>query len=436
MMSSESYLWLLDVASGRKTRLTVPPSNGRASVGPYAQFSADGNGVYLATDRNSEFNRLAYLDLKTKRLAYLASRINWDVEEFSLSRRRGMLAFTTNEEGFSRLHLLDLTKKGKQIKLPDLPEGVVDKLTWDAEGGRIAFAISSAATTGDIYLLEIRTGKLQRWTCSSDPQHEEPARPELIKWQSFDGKSIPGFLYRPPARFTGPRPVIITAHGGPAAQYRPGFRESDNYFTSQLGIVMIYPNIRGSTGYGKTYVDLDNGYLRQNAIRDIGALLDWIKSQPGLDASRVLIRGQSYGGYIALSVATTYADKIVGAISISGPSNLVTDLERTDISRQDRRRAEYGDEREPGMRRFLESIAPVTNASKVQKPLLVIQGKSDTRVVAGESEQMVAAIRKVGTPVWYLLAFFEGHILSSTRTIQFSLCAQALFAKTVLSPTL
>src|SRR5262249_52888495 len=194
---------------------------------------------------------------------------------------------------------------------------VIDKLKWDADGGRLAFAISSTATTGDVYLLEIGTSKVQRWTSTADPRAELPAPPELIKWQSFDGKSIPGFLYRPPARFTGPRPVIITAHGGPASQYRPGFRESDNYFTSELGVVMIYPNIRGSTGYGKTYMDLDNGYLRQNAIRDVGALLDWIKNQTGLDAGHVLIRGQSYGGYLSPSVATHHAAKKLGAHSHS-----------------------------------------------------------------------------------------------------------------------
>ena len=146
--------------------------------------------------------------------------------------------------------------------------------------------------------------------------------------------------------------MIIDVHGGPNSQFRPSFRGGDNYFTYELGAVMIYPNIRGSTGYGKDYLESDNGYLRRDAVKDIGALLDWIKNQSELNADRVLIKGESYGGYVALSVAVDYPDRILGAISTSGPSNLVTYLEKTDISRQDRRRAEYGDERDPNMRTF------------------------------------------------------------------------------------
>jgi dipeptidyl aminopeptidase/acylaminoacyl peptidase len=432
LTSSESYLWLLDVATGIKTRLLDAASEGKTSIGSQAQFSGDAKGVYFTTDRESDFERLAYLDIDTKRFTYLSRGIDWDVEQFALTPGRGLLAFTTNEDGFSRLHVIDLAKKNKEVKLPELPEGVIKQLKWDASGERVAFDLSAGGVPGDIYSIDVRAGKLQQWTKRDDLRVQEEARPELIKWPSFDGRSIPGFLYRPPAKFRGPRPVIIDVHGGPSLQYRPGFRGAENYFTSELGTVIIYPNVRGSSGYGKTYVDLDNGRLRQNAIRDVGALLDWVKKQPDLDASRVLIRGESYGGYVALSVATNYADRIAGAISISGPSNLVTDLERTDASRQDRRRAKYGDERDPEMRRFLNSIAPVTNSSRVTKPLLIVQGRNDTRVVAGESEQMVTAVRKTGIQVWYLLALYEGHRFGNGQTIHFSVCTQALFAKTVL----
>jgi dipeptidyl aminopeptidase/acylaminoacyl peptidase len=431
LISTESYLWLIDLASGTKVRLTDAPPDRKVSIGPYAQFSGDGKGAYFTTDRDSDFARMAYLEIDTRRCTYLSNEISWGVEEFALSPGRGLLAFTTNEDGFSRLRMIDLAKKNKQIKIPDLPEGVVERLKWDGSGSRPAFGISSSAVPGDIYSLEVQSGRLEQWTKSADQQAGEAARPELIKWPSFDGRSIPGFIYRPPAKFKGPRQVIIDIHGGPSLQYRPGFRGSDNYFSFELGAVMIYPNIRGSSGYGKAYLDLDNGYLRENATRDIGALLEWIKNRPGLDASRVLVRGQSYGAYVSLSVATSYGDRIAGAISISGPSNLVTDLERTDVSRQDRRRAEYGDERDPDMRKFLDRIAPLTNASRVRKPLLVVQGRNDTRVPPAESEQMVTAVRKEGAPVWYLLALYEGHIFGYGQTIHISLCTQALFAKTV-----
>jgi dipeptidyl aminopeptidase/acylaminoacyl peptidase len=195
---------------------------------------------------------------------------------------------------------------------------------------------------------------------------------------------------------------------------------------------MIFPNVRGSTGYGKSFSLLDNGFLREGTYRDIGALFDWIATRPDLDASRIMVQGGSYGGHMTLAVATLYSDRIRCAVDVVGISNLVTFLENTSGYRQDLRRVEYGDERDPKMRAFLEKIAPVNNAEKIRKPLFVIQGANDPRVPLSESEQMVRRIRGVGTPVWYLMAKDEGHGFAKKSNRDFEFYATILFMKEFL----
>ena len=243
---------------------------------------------------------------------------------------------------------------------------------------------------------------------------------------------IPGFLYRPPATFTGKRPVIINIHGGPEEQYRPEFGYHNNYFLNELGIVLIFPNVRGSSGYGKSFHKLDDGVLRVGASKDIVALLDWIRTQGDLDADRVMVQGASYGGYIALSVATNYSERIRAAMSDSGPSNLVTFIENTAGWRRDLQRLEFGDERDPKTREFLERTAPANGADRIKKPLFIIQGKNDPRVPATEGQQMVKAAKKNGVPVWYLLAKDEGHDWSKKPNRDFRLYAIAQFVQEYL----
>jgi dipeptidyl aminopeptidase/acylaminoacyl peptidase len=199
---------------------------------------------------------------------------------------------------------------------------------------------------------------------------------------------ITGFYYRPPARFTGKRPVIINIHGGPEGQSRPSFLGRTNYFLNEQGVAVIYPNVRGSTGYGKTFVKLDNGLKRMDSVKDIAALLDWIATHPDLDASKVLVTGGSYGGHMTLAVATYYPDRICCALDVVGISNLATFLEHTESYRRDLRRAEYGDERDPQMRAFMERTAPLNNAGKITKPLFVVAGANDPRVPRSEGEQI------------------------------------------------
>jgi dipeptidyl aminopeptidase/acylaminoacyl peptidase len=225
---------------------------------------------------------------------------------------------------------------------------------------------------------------------------------------------------------------VINIHGGPEAQARPNFQGRGNYFMNELGIAMIYPNVRGSAGYGKSFLLLDNGFLREGTYKDINALLDWIATRPDLDADRVMVTGGSYGGHMTLAVSTFYSDRIRCAIDVVGISNLVTFLQNTSAYRRDLRRAEYGDERDPKMRKFLTDIAPLTNVDKIRKPLFVVQGANDPRVPRSEAEQIVKALQEHGTPVWYLLAKDEGHGFRKKRNSDFQFYASVMFMQEYL----
>ena len=429
---NEGYLWLVDVASGRKTLLT-PKQPGDSVAYGGAQFSRDAKGVYVTTDRGSEFQRLAYLDLATGQYRFLTSAIPWDVDEFDLSPDGRSIAFITNEAGISVLHVIDAAK-GVERRLPKLPTGLISGIRWRRTGAELGFTLSSARAPADAYSLDLGKGALVRWTESETAGLDTRAftEPELVRWSSFDGREISGFLYKPPARFAGRRPVIINIHGGPEGQSRPGFLGRNNYYLQELGIALIYPNIRGSTGFGKTFVKLDNGVLREGAYRDIGALLEWIRTRPDLDGDHVLVTGGSYGGHMTLVTATRYDGPICCSVDVVGISNLATFLKNTSGYRQDLRRVEYGDERDSAMRAWMERTAPLNNVDKVTKPLFIIQGMNDPRVPRSEAEQMVAALKGRGVPVWYLMAKDEGHGFRKKGNQDFQFYATILFTERYL----
>jgi dipeptidyl aminopeptidase/acylaminoacyl peptidase len=331
------------------------------------------------------------------------------------------------------LHVLDTTTN-KEVSVPKLPVGVMGAIRWRDNSREVAFTLDTASQTSDAYTLDMATGKLERWTFSETGGLNTSgfAEPRLIHWKSWDERSISAFLYKPPAKFAGKRPVIIAIHGGPEGQTRPDFLGRDNYYINELGIVMIYPNVRGSTGYGKTFQKLDNGFLREGSYKDINTLLDWIQTQPDLNAGKVMITGGSYGGFMTLAVATNYNDRICCSVDIVGPSNLVTFLEHTSGYRQDLRRVEYGDERDPKMREFLERIAPANKAKNITKPLFVIAGENDPRVPASESTQMVQVVRQNGTPVWWLLGKDEGHGFAKKKNRDYQFYATVMFVKEYL----
>ena len=406
---NETHLWLVNVRSGEKTPVT--PRNEKNIAYLDARFSKDGKGLYVTTDRDSEFQRLAYLPLDSRGNAYryLTTEIPWDVDQIEISRDGEHLAFVTNEGGTSALYIMP-TRTQVPSRVHDVPEGVIQALRWHKDGRELGFTLSNARSPGDVYSVGVSGANLVRWT---DSETEVPMQQfttaELVKWPSFDGRTISGFLYRPPARFTGRRPVLIVIHGGPEGQSRPDFLGRFNYYLNELGVAVLEPNVRGSTGYGKTFTLLDNGLLREGAYKDINALFDWIQSQPDLDASRVAVTGGSYGGHMTLAVSTLYSDRIRCSVDIVGPSNLVTFLEHTEPYRRDLRRVEYGDERDPKTRAFLERIAPMNNVARIRKPILVVAGKNDPRVPVSESDQIVAALHAQSTPVWYIMARDEGH---------------------------
>ena len=430
--ANETYVWLVDSTTGAKTLLT-PKGDAEKIAYASAKFSKDGKGIYLTTDKDSEFQRLAYLNLSSKKYTFLTAHIHWDVEDFDITPDGKAIAFTTNEDGFSVLHLLD-TKSGKEKPAPKLPAGLIFGVKWHRNGRDLAFGVTGSRSPSDVYSIDVPTGKVDRWTSSETGglNPESFSEAELVHWKTFDGKSISGFLYRPAARFTGKRPVIIDIHGGPEGQFRPAFLGRNNYYMNELGIAMIFPNVRGSTGYGKTFLTLDNGFLREDSYKDINSLFDWIAQQPDLDASRVMVTGGSYGGFMTLAVATNYNDRLRCSVDIVGPSNLVTFLENTSGYRQDLRRVEYGDERDPKMRAFLERIAPANNAQKISKPLFVIQGKNDPRVPWTEAQQMVAVVRKNGAPVWFLMAKDEGHGFSKKKNVDCQFYDTVLFIQQFL----
>ncbi len=429
--AEESYLWLIDGKSGDKTLLTPKGSVNVHYAG--GQFSNDGKGIYVTTDKDSEFHRLTYVDLVSKQHTYLSGNISWDVDEFDLCDNGKTIAFVTNEDGFGVLHLLD-TASRKEKPVPSLPKGIVSGVTWHKNNRDLAFDLSSARSSSDVYSLDVQTGKVERWTFSETGglNTANLPEPELVRWKSWDGRMISGFLYRPPAKFTGKRPVIVNIHGGPEGQFRPGFLGRNNYWLNELGIAVIFPNVRGSTGYGKTFLSLDNGFLREGSYKDINTLFEWIQQQPDLDTRRVMVTGGSYGGFMTLAVATSYNDRICCSVDVVGPSNLVTFLEHTSGYRQDLRRVEYGDERDPKMREFLERIAPYNKAKDITKPLFVIAGKNDPRVPASESQQMVSIVRQNGTPVWWLLGKDEGHGFRKKKNADYQFYATVEFVQQYL----
>jgi dipeptidyl aminopeptidase/acylaminoacyl peptidase len=426
---NESYIWIVDVATSERTLLTPRGGAEKVAYGG-AQWAADGKALYVTTDRESEFRRLAHLDVATGRHTFLTSHIPWDVDAFALSPEGRTIAFVTNEEGLSVLHLLD-TATGKERPAPKLPVGLIGGLEWHNNGRDLGLVLTSARSPADVYSVDVTTGTLERWTESETGGLSASAfsEPELVRWKSFDGKTISGFLYKPAARFTGPRPVIVNIHGGPEGQSRPGFQGRNNLYMDELGIALLYPNVRGSTGFGKTFVKLDNGVRREDSVKDIGALLDWIPTRKDLDPSRVMITGGSYGGYMTLASATHFDAKIRCSLSVVGISNFVTFLQNTESYRRDLRRAEYGDERDPALREHLLKISPMNNAQKITKPLFVVQGKNDPRVPYTESEQMVAMVKANRGPVWYLLANDEGHGFAKKKNQDFQLYATVAFVR-------
>jgi dipeptidyl aminopeptidase/acylaminoacyl peptidase len=426
---NDSRVWIMDIEASEVRRL-LPAANGGSVAHGSVIFSNDGKGLYVTSDAGSEFRKLMYVDLETRAQSAISSEIDGDVRSFDLSRDGKQLAYTTNEKGSSALYLLD-AGTGKSRRVENLPAGIMGGPHWHNDNEHLAFSMSSTRVPGDVFVLNAASDEIVRWTHSETGGVDttQLPEPELISWRSFDGREISAFFYRPADRFEGKRPVVVNIHGGPEGQSRPGYKGRWNYFLNELGAAIIYPNVRGSAGFGKSFLKLDNGMLREGTYKDIGTLLDWIAARDDLDADRIMIRGGSYGGHMSLAIATRYSDRIACSINRYGLSNLRTFLENTQGYRRDLRRAEYGDERDPEIRAWMDRTAPMALVKNIRKPMLVQQGANDPRVPQSESDQIVASLKEVGTPTWYLVFDDEGHGFHKKGNADFAFYTVVMFAK-------
>lgn len=404
----ENRLMLLDVASASVRPLDISGGPARYES---PRFIRGGAAILAISNNGSDVRRLVEIDVASGMLRAISPELRWDVEGYDLSDDGRILAFVVNEDGFSRVIVQDFVTR-RALPQPELPRGVLTALDFSPDGSKLAIGLSTARSAGDVWAHDVGSGALTRWTTSElgDLDPARLAEPELVRFTSFDGLSVPAFVYRPTGAAPEARlPVIIDIHGGPEAQSRPGWNPGAQYFADVLGAVVILPNVRGSDGYGTRYLNLDNAERREDAVKDIGALLDWIAGQPGLDVERVAVYGQSYGGYMSLAVMTHYSDRLVGGVNRYGISDFVSFLRNTEAYRRDNRRAEYGDERDPAMRAVFERIAPLANVRRITRPMLVMQGANDPRVPQSESDQIVRELRANGVDTSYVLFADEGH---------------------------
>lgn len=430
---NESHLYVMEAQTG-----TLQPIYADVEVACRSGlWSPDGQTLYYTCDADGEWRCLVAHNWVTGERQVISEGLEWEVEGLQLSPDGRKLAFVINKNGFSELYLY-ATGAGTFERVHVLPEGIITDMRWHPKDYRLALTINTAQAPADAYVLDTGCMDLQQWTFSEVGGLDPKAfvKPELIHYPTFDDiggqkRHIPAFYYRP-AHIKEPVPALIYIHGGPESQFRPGFSPAFQYYLNELGVAVLAPNVRGSTGYGKNYLKLDNGFKREDSVRDIGALLDWIEQQPELDSGRVAVMGGSYGGYMVLASMSHFNNRLCCGIDVVGISNFITFLKNTKSYRRDLRRVEYGDERDPAMRRHLEQISPTTNAHKITKPMLIVQGLNDPRVPASEAEQMLEAIRKNGGEAWYLLAKDEGHGFRKKSNRDFYNQAVILFLQTYL----
>ena len=409
--NTQTSLWRVNVGTGQRIQLSPP---GDPAVWRTPTYSPDGRYVYVLSNRGSETLRLWRGEIASGLWKPMTAEAD-DLESFALSPDGQTIAAVFDSTTSSRVELLD-AKTFAVRWAPKLPAGQLLPMPpmWRGDSSEVAFSLWSLRTFGDVFSVTARTGAVARWTKSEfgafDP--DSLPEPEIVRWKSFDGLMISGVLYRPPSRFTGPRPVIISIHGGPGAstsRERPRYQGRSAYLLNELGIAVVFPNVRGSWGFGKAFGRLDDGVKREDSVKDIGALLDWIETQPTLDKNRVVLTGVSYGGYMVYAAAEMYSSRLRGALAAAAISDFITYLQTTDPTRPEDRRAEYGDERIPEMREFLTRISPVTNASRIRIPLFIVHGRNDSRVPVGQAEEMARLVRANGVPVWVTVYGDEGH---------------------------
>ena len=430
---NETYPAVVDLGSGELEK--IPVDGGKAGFNAFV-FAPDSKQVYFVSDEETEFQVLRHHDPAGGAPTRLTADIPWDVTDLQVAPDGRHLAFVSNEDGIGKLHVRTVPEHAP-VALPALPVGVVVNIGFSPDGKRLALTLNSATSPSDVFVVDLAARNLTRWTASEvgGLDAAQFIAPTLVRYPTFDqldGKprTIPAFYYRPPG--DGPFPVVINIHGGPEAQAFPVFNPTIQFLLREMKIAVLVPNVRGSAGYGKTYLQLDNGLQREDSVRDIGALLDWIAQQPELDQDRVGVSGGSYGGYMVLASMTHYNDRLRAGIDVVGISDFATFLNNTESYRRDLRRVEYGDERAPAMREFHARIAPLANAHKISRPLFVAQGFNDPRVPYTEAEQIVAKVRANGGDVWFLMFQDEGHGFVRKENADFQFYATVRFMQETL----
>jgi dipeptidyl aminopeptidase/acylaminoacyl peptidase len=435
MSINDAVVYELDLASGKLKALTDLKTKA-SYVDP--KYAHDGS-VWLTSDKGSDFLRLGKLDAKTGAFTPVSKEPRWDVSDFAIAPDGSFVVYAINEAGVSRVRVLDVAS-GAVRTVAGLPNGVIpyaigaaiDIAPW----GQIGLSMASAKVPGDAFSIDSKTLAVTQWTHSEtgglDPTLN--VEPKLVEVASFDGEKVSGFLYQPdPAKFPGKRPLIVDIHGGPEGQTRPDFLGENNYLLNELGIALFFPNVRGSSGYGARFVNLDNGpFKREDSVKDIGAFLDTLEKDPALDAQRFAVNGVSYGGYMCYATAVHYSARLKGANCYVAISNFVTFLQNTQSYRRDLRRVEYGDERDPKQRAQLEKISPLTSVDKITVPLLVATGGNDPRVPASEADQIIAAVRAKGGSAWHVLAKNEGHVFRKKENVDYYFWESVMFWRQML----
>ncbi len=429
---NETYPAVLDLETREKTPIP-PPEGGTGEKVAFGivRFSKDGESAYVCTDARGEFLELASIDLETFDYTWLAEDIEWDVDGIIVDEVTGHVAFTVNEDGATRLYIYD----GETRRAIDTPLGIVEGMEFSPDGKQLGCTIARPDAHADAYTIDLASGEVTRWTFSEVGGLDTSrfVTPERITFPSFDGREIPAYVFKPhTAAEDALAPVVINIHGGPEAQYRPYFSSFDQFQLTELGFAVIRPNVRGSAGYGKSFLQLDNAALREDSVKDIGALLDWIAEQPDLDASRVAVMGGSYGGYMVLGSMVHYSDRLRAGVDIVGIASFKTFLENTAEYRRDLRRAEYGDERDPMMLEVFNQIDPLHNAHRITSPLMVIHGINDPRVPFSEAEQIAPIVRQNDVPVWTVYADNEGHGFAKQDNREYMNAAVAIFLQEFL----
>ncbi len=462
---NETYPALLDIVSGEKRMIPIP--EGKKAAFGAMKFSPDGKLAYVASDANGEFRQLAVIEMQSLRFQWLTSNIPWNVTEIEISPEvegNYKVAFTVNENGASALYLLFVGRNEKTggmmftrpLEKVALPLGILGSLEFSPDGKHLGFTLSRPVGPSDVYSIGLDFYDAPKATAKDAPSKEEgtphppeKTAPKLVRWTysevggldanrflaperiefpSFDGRKIPAYLFKPPAASKKqPVPVVINIHGGPESQYRPYFSSLDQFFLNELGYAVIRPNVRGSAGYGKTYLLLDNAEKREDSVKDIGALLDWVAKQPELDKNRIAVMGGSYGGYMVLGSMVHFSDRLKAGIDIVGIASFTTFLKNTSDYRRDLRRAEYGDERDPKMQAVFEKINPANNTRQITAALMVAHGRNDPRVPFSEAEQIVEKVKKNGQAVWTVYAENEGHGFGKKVNRDYLYAAMTLF---------